>query len=141
MKRFVAYPLLVFLAALIFYGGAGVNFISYCCGDCEDEGIEVLVEDMCCDIHEHAHDSLPPHPSNLVHTHGCGIERVNFDWNSVHMPTFILQPLVCDLFFSRISDISLVSSFEENKYLPSAATGPPIKCPRTYLSFLTTLLI
>ena len=28
---------LVILASLIFYGGAGVNFVSYCCGACEKE--------------------------------------------------------------------------------------------------------
>ena len=32
MRRFAISLFLVILASLIFYGGAGVNFVSYCCG-------------------------------------------------------------------------------------------------------------
>ena len=44
MRRFATSLFLVILASLIFYGGAGVNFVSYCCGVCEKEGVEALLE-------------------------------------------------------------------------------------------------
>ena len=53
MKKAVTYLFIVFLASLIFYGGAGVNFITYCCGDCRTEGVAVLLNDNCCEVHGH----------------------------------------------------------------------------------------
>lgn len=55
MRRFATSLFLVILASLIFYGGAGVNFVSYCCGVCEKEGVEALLEAKCCEIHGHDH--------------------------------------------------------------------------------------
>ena len=47
MKKTVTYLFIVFLASLIFYGGAGVNFVTYCCNDCRTEGVAVLLNDNC----------------------------------------------------------------------------------------------
>ena len=55
MRRFATSLFLVILASLIFYGGAGVNFVSYCCGVCEKEGVEALLAAKCCEIHGHDH--------------------------------------------------------------------------------------
>ena len=53
MKKTVTYLFIVFLASLIFYGGAGVNFVTYCCNDCRTEGVAVLLNDNCCEVHGH----------------------------------------------------------------------------------------
>lgn len=137
----VAYPLLVFLASLIFYGGAGVNLVSYCCDHCEDEGVEVLLEDNCCDIHQHDLPAFVVYASNDTHAHGCDIERVSFDWNSVNVSLPDLHPVVYDLFFSSIPNTLHIPVLWINKYVSCMITGPPVLCPRTYLSFLTLLLI
>ena len=141
MKRLVAYPLLVLLASLIFYGGAGVNFVSYCCVDCEDEGVEALLEDKCCDIHEHDHSSLFVHFTNDLRSHGCDIERVSFDWNSTSVQLPDLQPLAFDLFFSNIPGTLQAPVLWVNNHVSTLATGPPVIPPDAYLSLLTTLLI
>ena len=70
MRRFATSLFLVILASLIFYGGAGVNFVSYCCGVCEKEGVEALLEAKCCEIHgyDHSRDNLA---NNTVECCGC----------------------------------------------------------------------
>lgn len=141
MKRLLVYSLLVFLASLVFYGGSGVNLVSYCCDTCEDEGVEALLEDKCCDIHEHAHKPLFTHTSDLGHTHGCDIERVSFDWNLTNAQILDLQPGVYDLFLSDLPYTIQSPDSPVGNYAPEMMTGPPIVCPRAYLSLLTTLLI
>ena len=49
------------MAALVFYGGAGINVITYCCIDCSSIGIEALLNGKCCDIHHHDHDKSHNH--------------------------------------------------------------------------------
>ncbi len=90
MRRFATSLFLVILASLIFYGGAGVNFVSYCCGVCEKEGVEALLEAKCCEIHGHDHsrDKLANNTVECCGMNGCGIERVDFDWNSCSFPLF-----------------------------------------------------
>ena len=141
MKRLLVYTLLVFLASLVFYGGSGVNLVSYCCGHCEEEGVEALLEDKCCDIHEHAHKPLFTHASDFEHTHGCDIERVSFDWNSVNVQIPDLQPIAHDLCLFTLSPILQIPFQWTDTQANIHTTGPPIICPRTYLSLLTTLLI
>ena len=115
MRRFATSLFFVILASLIFYGGAGVNFVSYCCGVCEKEGVEALLEAKC-------------------------IERVDFDWNSVNIQVPDLQPVVHDLLFSSIFESLQIASLFADSY-EIRVTGPPVACPHVYLSLLTTLLI
>ena len=77
MRRFATSLFLVILASLIFYGGAGVNFVSYCCGVCEKEGVEALLAAKCCEIHGHDHsrDKLANNTVECCGMNGCGIER------------------------------------------------------------------
>ena len=71
---------------------------------------------------------------------GCGIERVDFDWNSVNIQVPDLQPVVHDLLFSSIFESLQIASLFADSY-EIRVTGPPVSCPRVYLSLLTTLLI
>lgn len=133
------------LALLVFYGGAGVNVISYCCGDCEAEGIEMLLDKDCCDVHEHAHcEALPTDDSsscNDMQAGFCDIERVSFDWNSASFQLPDMHPAVFELFSFGTFNVSLVPSPILSKLTAATPTGPPILCPRVYLSLLSTLLI
>lgn len=201
MKKIFTHILSVLMAVLVFYGGAGVNIISYCCGDCRSAGIEALLKDKCCEIHHHAHhhdaaqndcgkaqddchkakgdchktkedcgknghcspknacqhqhtahtkqngdDSHHSHTceSCVEHSSGscCNMERVSFDWSSqcYSEQNIDLSPVVLDLLSADILNISptLLTQTDENTGLPN---GPPLICPRDYLSILTVLLI
>ena len=73
MKKTVTYLFIVFLATLVFYGGAGVSLVTYCCGDCQTEGVTALLENKCCEMHGQA---------RCASQDGCccDVEYVSFDW-------------------------------------------------------------
>ncbi|WP_459189374.1 hypothetical protein ACGE0T_04675 [Parabacteroides sp. APC149_11_2_Y6] len=145
MKNALTYLFVVFLAALVFYGGAGVNLVTYCCTDCSSEGVTALLESKCCDIHHH-HHCVPEKGEMSPCCHSgdgdcCSMERISFDWSSFHSSDINLQPVVTDLLYSDsfLSVLPLVSELKEPFY--ADRTGPSWVCPRIYLSLLTTLLI
>lgn len=148
MKQTATYLFVIILALLVFYGGAGVNLVSYCCNDCETEGVEVLLDDKCCEIHEHSHLANAPsimesadQLSVLMHDNCCDIERVNFDWSRTPVQTLDLQPAVFDLFYNNLFNLSLIPLLALTEKSSVMANGPPVLCPHIYLSLLTTLLI
>lgn len=145
MKNAVTYLFIVFLATLVFYGGAGVNLITYCCGDCRTEGVAVLLNDNCCEVHEHSccntTDEVAVCYSDCCEDDCCGLERISFDWSSFSNPIVELQPAMIDLlsFASPLASLLPVPSIKE--YIAQDQDGPPVLCPRIYLNLLTTLLI
>ncbi len=142
------YILVTLLAFLIFYGGAGVNLISYCCDECRSAGWEVLVDDKCCDIHNHEHSCDHPEINHNCSTNAfdkstcCDLERVDFEWDNTENPEPELEPAVTDLFdFGTITASLFIESFQADILHPDAEAPPLIGNPRHYLSLLTTLLI
>ncbi|MCD7936033.1 MAG: hypothetical protein LUG98_04165 [Tannerellaceae bacterium] len=156
------------LASLIFYGGAGVNLMSYCCGDCRTAGVAVVLSDKCCEIHDHHHGEAATHePGNSHHhahtgchhhtdghqaeeacaehlceTNCCDMERLSFEWenstSSVQQPL----PVEMDLSVFGLPSMTLLTSLELEQDRQVEEYSPPLKvCPRVYLSILTTLLI
>lgn len=131
--------LIVFLSALIFYGGAGVNFISYCCNECRSAGVEAVVSEACCDIHEHQHGGCDSHSCG---TDCCTLERIDFDWERAVGPVFKLQPTVMALLSACTPAIALLPGLEITETLLNDLYDPCLViCPKVYLSLLTTLLI
>lgn len=169
MKKISTYFLTLCMATLVFYGGAGVNIISYCCGDCRSAGIEALIHNKCCEIHQHNHKHHTAHnhhsekascnhttqnccdtnhhscKSCSNHSSGscCSMERIDFDWNTQNTAEqeIDLSPIVFDLLSNELfiySNTLLPFISEANTVMPN---GPPLACPRDYLSILTVLLI
>lgn len=145
MKNRVTYLFVVLLATLIFYGGAGVNLITYCCGDCRTEGVAVLLNDNCCEVHEHDCCGTTPEPqaghSCCNDEDCCGIQRIDFEWSSSDNPVVELQPAVMELLSYGSSLYSLTPYPSNNKYFASNQDSPPVVCPRIYLNMLSVLLI
>ena len=134
MKKIVTYLFIVFLATLVFYGGAGVNLVTYCCGDCRMEGVTVLLENKCCEMHGQTWCSNQDGCC-------CDVEYVSFDWNVFHGHLFNLQPVAIDLISYICSRLSLVPVPFINKAGEIERESPPGFNAGTYLSFLTVLLI
>jgi hypothetical protein len=59
MRNIGTYTLTVLLTVLVFYGGAGVNVVFYCCNQCRSAGIEMLLNDQCHASHKPAADEHP----------------------------------------------------------------------------------
>ncbi|MDR0700398.1 MAG: hypothetical protein LBG28_14460 [Tannerella sp.] len=53
MKKIFTYLFTIIMTALVFYGGAGINIILYCCNHCRSVGIETMLKDNCCERHNH----------------------------------------------------------------------------------------
>ena len=156
------------MAALVVYGGAGINLISYCCNLCRMEGIEAVILDKCCDIHHHNHsDKKIHHPTSGccehtcdVHNGGalhpccdiheeyssadcCSLERVSFDWCIQNLPEqeIDISPLILDFSACNMLAITYLENITTGEKHTPASHGPPIALPRDYLSILTVLLI
>ncbi len=173
MRNIAKHTLTVIMAALVFYGGAGINIISYCCNQCRSAGIKALFQDKCCEIHNHNHthaankrESPAGHSCCAKtgetdqhfrsahhekscnhctdHTSGncCNMERIDFDWNTQNTTgsDTNLSPVVVDLLPSGAFDRSITDHLvcEAGAIM---SNGPPLVCPREYLSRLTILLI
>lgn len=144
MKNTVAYLFFFFLATLIFYGGGGINFISYCCGDCRTEGVEVLLEDKCCEVHGHDHQDVVDEVDSSCQADEsscCDLLRVSFDWNKVCNQIIDLHPAVFDLLSFGTQRNSFIPDLDIRELIFLKQESPPILCPRIYLSLLNTLLI
>lgn len=138
MKRLFTTLLIGMMAALVFYGGAGVNVASYCCDDCRSQGVEVLVGDMCCDVHEHEHAA---NDCSLASGLSCSLERVNFEWTNAYEQSPDMHPAAFQLFDFGLSSVALLSPLITQCLLSAVGEDPPPRCPRVYLSLLTSLLI
>lgn len=143
----LTYLLLVLLAGLIFYGGAGVNWVTYCCENCFKIGIQFAVSENCCATHMHDTESEPDTSAvkadaTIDGWHNCGIERVEFEWTVFENERLlIIQPFVTDLisflpYLSSLIDYGLGDAILLNEGAP-----PSVLLPRAYLTLLTTLLI
>ena len=146
MKKTVTYLFIVFLAALVFYGGAGVNLITYCCGDCRTEGVTALLENKCCEIHEHEHcTEMAKHVSSCCHADGkggcCDVEHISFDWNVFQGVLLNLQPVAIDLISLAVPNLSLIPAFFMDEADAVEPDAPPGITPDVYLSLLTILLV
>jgi len=139
MKKVLTYLVTIVMAALVFYGGAGINLISYCCNICRMEGIDAVINDKCCDIHHHDHENHSAPDCEDC----CSLERICFDWCTQNSPEqeINLSPLTLELFSNSLLTISHFDNLTAGDKHAPASHGPPIALPRDYLSVLTVLLI
>ncbi len=160
MKNVVQYSVLFFLAFFICYGGAGVNLVSYCCGECRTAGMEAVLVDSCCEIHHpdknnttaHAsgrchHDDSAPCDRDACHDTNspadcCRLERISFEWDNSTHQLKKTEPVGLDIpCFNLISAILLTGPDNEGFLSVEGYSPPPGVSPQVYLSLLTTLLI
>ena len=158
MKKVFTNSIAIIMSTLVFYGGAGINIISYCCNECHSNRVEAIMDDtgsLCLNIEGHKNDNCcdKKHKKQECSGYGachdmssegfCGIERVHFDWTVQNITelNIDISPLVSDLLPTVFFDISHTHSLlvcENNSAMPN---GPPLVCPHDYLSILTVLLI
>lgn len=145
MKKTAILILILFLAGLVGYGGGGINYINYCCYECEAEGVDAVIEDLCCETHGHDHVNFINEKGEIFQHDGdclnCGLHRINFEWtdDNVHVPVIHIPSF--DLNWIDSNMINLSPLFAELFVSDVQYTGPPVYCPRVYLSLLTVLLI
>ena len=137
MKKIAKQLGIYIVSLLVFYGGSGINIASFCCDNCQSDGIAGIAEETCCIIHSHesedaGYDSYGTH---------CSLSRLLYDWSSSNSTTFKFEPASFELLNICLPVDLTVSPQIENKITYECSTGHFILCPRAYLSLLTTLLI
>ena len=136
-------------ASLVLYGGTGVNVVIYCCNDCRTKGIEAVVDDKCCDVHnreqqDNQSDSTDRHHTNCVHSSGkdcCSFERIDFEWNVYKIVKVEFYRLMQTANLPVYINLSEYFDTEEITLIKSEQKHPPAVLPREYLSSLSVLLI
>ncbi|MDR0835483.1 MAG: hypothetical protein LBN11_02740 [Tannerella sp.] len=142
MKKIFTQLLLCMMSALVLYGGAGVNVISYCCDGCRAEGLMAIATDNCCGADdEHAENQMSGDCLEHSEEDCCSFQRIDFEWNTNDITDFkhhlTAQTVIFPVCLNFIS-LPDVSEIQDDYFLHKP---PLINTPEQYLSKLTTLLI
>lgn len=147
--------LVLFLAAIVFFVGAGVTIVDLCCSKCVDNVMsmrlhpddcsmaEMKIETpSCCSLEDHSID----HSEDAAlcasgHTGKCcEAKRVSIDLDrSVYLPN-LLHTMVWTIVPAFISNFHLISDTNEPLIAGEARDPIPIP-PRNYLSLIRVLII
>lgn len=147
--------LVLFLATIVFFVGAGVTVVDLCCSGCIDKVMSMQLhsndcsmEEMkaeapsCCSQEDHSmsHSEDAVSCTSMYTGKCCEAKRVSMDLDrSVFQPN-LLQSMVWTLVPSFISQVLLVSDTNEPLFAGEARDPVPIP-PRNYLSLIRVLII
>ncbi len=147
MKKFLSISLTFLLAIVITYAGSGINAYSFCCEDCHTFGVEAIVGDKCCDIHDDECSAEQESSENAIcdnsHQH-CSLDRLDIDLQDA--PSENNQTLLSikqlDIYFTTLL-------FPSNRIEPdetitgyvSQTQKPPNLSEIVYFTMLETLII
>lgn len=149
MRQVVKTLFLLAIAAAVFYTGAGVTIMNYCCNKCSEQTLfamehkcdaerhHVQTSDDCCSSPKSACND---HTTSDEKTKHCSASRLSIDLDSSMSRPHVATP------FLWLSDASLFSV----QLLPSHTIEddnedyiemPPTSPPRSYLSLIRVLII
>ena len=150
MKRFVHSILLLAIAVAVFFTGAGVTVVNYCCTTCSEQTFLMMDHQCGTQAHhsEESADCCSSHntPVCEAHTSGhdsdehCSASRLSIDLDSSMSRPHVATPFVW------ISDASLflIKLLPEDKVdtaYEEHIEAPPTLPPRSYLSLIRVLII
>lgn len=145
MKKLIQYTIILLLIAAVGYSGSGINYMIYCCNTCQEDGVETVLDNKCCETHSHVHTAVSDQIQSVIehkdHHSVCAMERVSFDWYAAVAFLVSLQPSVINLNFFSNYFISFSFGLFAQQTEYTAFSGPPLVSPRQYLTLLTVLLI
>ncbi|MDH6310802.1 hypothetical protein M2451_003582 [Dysgonomonas sp. PFB1-18] len=155
MKRFAQNIILVIAAATVFFTGAGVTIINYCCASCSGQTLIMAQQHTCCAIsHEQHTDATAPccaateaesHDSCETtafsgETH-CQASRLSIDIDAASFRPHVATPVVWISDNSLILASALLPDTTEFADHYSLFKSPPDIPPREYLSLIRVLII
>ncbi|MDR1883587.1 MAG: hypothetical protein LBR26_12520 [Prevotella sp.] len=152
MKKFGQRLVLFVVAATVFFTGAGVTIMNYCCASCSGQTLFMTEQHVCCartieveespDCCSHKkaahHDTCETSFANDTH---CTASRLSIDIDPSSFRPHVSTPFV---WTSNVA-LALASSIlpEKGKYTDKwpHCESPPEIPPREYLSLIRTLVI
>lgn len=143
--------LVLFLAAIVFFVGAGVTVVDLCCSRCIEQVMSLNVHKgdcmktemkaeapSCCSHYNHSEDAtlgVSEHTDKC-----CEAKRVSIDINYTVKQANLLHSMVWTLVPSFISNFLLIADNNEPLLIAEARDPIPIP-PRNYLSLIRVLII
>jgi hypothetical protein len=148
MKKAIHILLSLFLSALIFYGGSGVNVFFFCCDKCQAEKatvVAIFVGIQCCsDSQKDSNNAC----CSRCQTEGevcCSVDRIEFDWQLSSRNQTQLQPLSNDLdssiFLLAHKTKPTTDALLLYRLLNRQSQIPPHLSKNDYFDLLCTLII
>ncbi|MDD2476173.1 MAG: hypothetical protein PHI32_09700 [Dysgonamonadaceae bacterium] len=147
MKKFLSISLTILLATLITYAGSGINAYSFCCDDCHTYGIEAIVGEGCCDIHEDECSVEQESKDNAIcdNSHQqCSLDRLDIDLQDISTERNQSHISVKVLDISFTTSLHHINQNTEDELITgyiSQTQKPPNLSKQTYFSLLETLII
>ncbi|NDV94733.1 hypothetical protein D0T84_07345 [Dysgonomonas sp. 521] len=153
MKKFAQRFILLIAAATVFFTGAGVTIINYCCTSCSGQTLFMTEQHICCvqendDIKagsccsekEMSHDACESDSNFTKDTH-CTASRLSIDIDASSFRPHVAIPFVwiSDAFPVLSASIIPVKTEYAGDY--TSFRSPPGIPPREYLSFIRILII
>lgn len=147
MKKLLSISLTVLLAIVITYAGSGINAYSFCCEDCHTFGVEAIVDDKCCDVHNDQSLAGQETNDNVIceTSHDeCTLDRLDIDLQDAPSENNQTQTAIdlLDIYFTtllypsnRIEPDETITGFV------SQTQRPPNLSEIVYFTMLETLII
>jgi hypothetical protein len=155
MKKFVQRFILLIAAATVFFTGAGVTIINYCCTSCSGQTLIMTEKHVCCVQGQHEAKSSTACCSaqkETIHNDSCEnaafsqdmhctASRLSMDIDASSFRPHISVPFVW--ISDALPDIPVSTSFDTVTYADgyTAFGSPPGIPPREYLSLIRILII
>lgn len=148
MKQFVRSLFLLAIAAAVFFTGAGVTVVSYCCNKCSEQTLFAMEHRCGSDKHHedtnsccstHAGDACQKHNNSEGSKH-CSASRLSIDLDSSMSRPHVATPFVW-LTDASLSTIQLLPSSTIDTGYEEHIEMPPTLLPRSYLSLIRVLII
>lgn len=147
MKKLLSISLTVLLAIVITYAGSGINAYSFCCEDCHTFGVEAIVDNKCCDVHNDQPLAEQETNDNVIceTSHDeCSLDRLDIDLQDAPSENNQTQTAIdlLDIYFTtllypsnRIEPDETITGFV------SQTQRPPNLSEIVYFTMLETLII
>lgn len=146
--------ILLIVAVTVFFTGAGVTIINYCCTSCSGQTLFMTEKHQCCSASEHSHNggsccALPSEEINANACEGmayandthCTTSRLSIDIDASSFRPQISIPFVwVSDAIVPVLDVFVVDSGRAGDLL-ACFSPPPDITPREYLSFIQVLII
>jgi hypothetical protein len=155
MKKFVQKFILLIAAATVFFTGAGVTIINYCCTSCSGQTLIMTEKHVCCAQEQHIAEPATnccPVQTETAQNDPCGNSVFSQDMHctasrlSMDIDASSFRPLISVPFvwISGILPYIPVSASSDNATCADGYTTfepPPDIPPREYLSLISILII
>ena len=147
MKKLLSISLTILLAIVITYAGSGINAYSFCCEDCHTFGVEAIVDDKCCDVHNDQSLAEQETNDNVIceTSHDeCTLDRLDIDLQDAPSENNQTQTAIdlLDIYFTTLLYPSNRIELDETiTGFVSQTQRPPNLSEIVYFTMLETLII